>query len=187
MPNRCSLMTGQYPNMCVRTFGRNLDPNIPTFSETLRKEGYATKAIGKMHLNFWTRKLDKSARSPEYANAWWSEKYHAQMVKDFPKPFYGFEEVDTLIGHGDVCNGHYKDWLEERAPQYLSTIADLSKKVLDRMYYKSPIPEEFYPTSYCTDRAIDFLEKHAKGEHGDKPFLLKVSYPDPHHPCSPPG
>jgi len=49
------------------------------------------------------------------------------------------------------------------------------------------IPEEFYPTSYCTDRAIDFLEKHAKGDHGDKPFLLKVSYPDPHHPCSPPG
>ena len=187
MPNRCSIMTGQYPNMCVRTFGKNLDPDIPTYPETLRKEGYTTKAIGKMHLTFWTRKLDKSARSPEYANAWGSEKYHAQMVKNFPKPFYGFEEVDTLIGHGDVCTGHYTDWLEERAPQYLSTIRDLGKKVLDRMYYKSPIPEEFYPTSYCTDRAIDFLEKHAKGEHGDKPFLLKVSYPDPHHPCSPPG
>jgi len=70
MPNRCSLMTGQYPNMCVRTFGRNLDPDIPTFSETLRKEGYATKAIGKMHLNFWTRKLDKAARSAEITHKW---------------------------------------------------------------------------------------------------------------------
>ena len=31
MPNRCSIMTGQYPNMCVRTFGVNLPQNIPTF------------------------------------------------------------------------------------------------------------------------------------------------------------
>ena len=32
MPNRASIMTGQYPNMCARAFGVNLDSvNSPTF------------------------------------------------------------------------------------------------------------------------------------------------------------
>ena len=38
-----------------------------------------------------------------------------------------------------------------------------------------------------TDRSVDFLEKYAQGDYGKEPFLLKVSYPDPHHPCTPPG
>ncbi len=108
------------------------------------------------------------------------------MVKNFPKPYYGFDEVDLLVGHGDLCLGHYSDWLEERAPQYAKFATENINKFTDHTYRKSTIPEEYYPTSYCTDRAIDFLEKHAK-ENKDKPFLLKVSYPDPHHPCTPPG
>ena len=44
-----------------------------------------------------------------------------------------------------------------------------------------------YPTSYVTDRSIDFLEKYTLGDYGNEPFLLKISYPDPHHPCMPPG
>ena len=63
MPNRCAIMTGQYPNMCVRAFSVNLDSleNSPTFSETLRKEGYMTKAIGDLQLvilNLWSKFLD---------------------------------------------------------------------------------------------------------------------------------
>jgi len=61
MPNRASIMTGQYPNMCVRTSNVNLDSvSSPTFSETLRKEGYVTKAIGKMHFNSWLKLVDGS-------------------------------------------------------------------------------------------------------------------------------
>lgn len=60
MPNRCSIMTGQYPTTCIRIFGVNLPENAPTFSGTLRAQGYATKAVGKMHLNFWAGRTDKS-------------------------------------------------------------------------------------------------------------------------------
>jgi arylsulfatase A-like enzyme len=116
-----------------------------------------------------------------------NDKTHAQMVAAFPKPFYGFDEVDLVVGHGDCCNGHYEDWLAERAPEYLPVLKELRGKILDHTYRKSPIPEEFYPTSYVTDRSIDFLEKYAQGDYGKEPFLLKVSYPDPHHPCTPPG
>lgn len=111
---------------------------------------------------------------------------HDQMVKNFPLPYYGFDEMDLVVGHGDVCNGHYQDWVSERAPELLPVMNELRPKLLDDMYRKSPIPEEFYPTSYLTDRAVDFLERYARGNK-EKPFLLKVSYPDPHHPCTPPG
>ena len=59
-------MTVQYPNTCVRSFAVNLPEDVPTFSDTLRSEGFATKAIGKMHVNFWFRKVYEEARSAEY-------------------------------------------------------------------------------------------------------------------------
>ena len=186
MPNRCSIMTGQYPNTCIRTFGVNLPEDAPTFSGTLRDQGYVTKAIGKMHLNYWAGKNKTAPRSAEYIPGWFNPETHDQMVKEFPLPYYGFDEMDLVVGHGDVCNGHYQDWVAERAPEVLKVIKEQGPKILDHMYRKSPIPEEFYPTSYLTDRAVDFLDNYAKGDK-DNPFLLKVSYPDPHHPCTPPG
>ena len=187
MPNRCSIMTGQYPNMCVRTFGVNLPQEVPTFTEALRKVGYNTKAIGKMHLNYWFNRFGNPPKSAEYVPAWISDKYHATMAKDYPKPFYGFNEVDFVVGHGDVCFGHYTDWLEERAPQYIPVIKKLGSRMLQKPYRATKIPEEFYPTSYITERSIDFLENQAQGGNEDEPFVLFVSYPDPHHPCTPPG
>ena len=40
MPNRASIFTGLYPNMHgIRTAGMNLPVEVPTFTETLRKNG----------------------------------------------------------------------------------------------------------------------------------------------------
>jgi arylsulfatase A-like enzyme len=186
MPNRCSIMTGQYPNTCIRTFGVNLPEDLPTFPETMREQGYTTKAIGKMHLNFWAGKINSSDRSAEYLPGWMNPATHDDMVKNFQTPFYGFDEVDLVVGHGDSCNGHYVDWVKERAPELEPVLIELGPRIVTDMYRKSPIPEEFYPTSYLTDRSVNFLESYAEGDK-KKPFLLKVSYPDPHHPCTPPG
>jgi arylsulfatase A-like enzyme len=61
-PSRASLMTGCYPrrvnmhvdekNLCVLFPGakKGLNPNEITVAEILRKQGYATKCIGKWHL-----------------------------------------------------------------------------------------------------------------------------------------
>jgi len=187
MPNRASIMTGQYPNMCVRSSNVNLDSvSSPTFSETLRKEGYVTKAIGKMHFNSWLKLVDGS-KSLEQRSSWINKKERKKLLENFPKPWNGFDDVELLLLHGDLCVGHYSEWLEERAPQYAEMINQKMSTFLDHTYRESFLPEEYYPTTYCTERAIDFLEKYARGDHGDKPFLLKVSYPDPHHPCTPPG
>jgi len=187
MPNRSSIMTGQYPNTCVRSFGVNLPVDIPTFSGVLREQGYTTKAIGKMHLSYWFRKLQEDSHSPEFMPGWMNPKTHAQMVENFPSPYYGFDSTELVVGHGDMCNGHYEDWVGEQDPSVLQAIRSLGPNILTQLYRKSPVPEDLYPTSYLTTRSIDFLERHARGEHGQEPFLLKVSYPDPHHPCTPPG
>jgi arylsulfatase A-like enzyme len=187
MPNRASIMTGQYPNTCVRSFGVNLPEDVPTFSETMRSQGFATKAIGKMHINFWFRKVYDEARSAEYIPGWLNPATHKKMVENFPTPFYGFDEVDLVVGHGDSCNGHYQDWVAERSPETLDELRALGGRILGQLYRKSPVPEELYPTAYLTDRTVDFLDRYANGELGKEPFLLKVSYPDPHHPCTPPG
>jgi arylsulfatase A-like enzyme len=140
-----------------------------------------------MHLNYWANRFGKPERSEEYIPAWASDKYHSGMVKNFPKPFYGFNEVDVIVGHGDVCFGHYTDWLEEKAPQYIPVIKKLGSRLLQEPYRNTKIPEEFYPTSYITERAVDFLKMQAQKDNGEEPFVLFVSYPDPHHPCTPPG
>lgn len=184
MPNRASIFTGLYPNMHgVRTAGMNMPESTPTFTETLRKNGYHTVEIGKIHLNWSIRPFDKKAKSHESGRDWITKDNRPQL----PLPYYGFEEVDLIVGHGDICGGDYIEWLEEKAPEYIPIIRKKAKTFFGKMSYKTEIPEEFYPTNYITERSLAFLERYAKGEYGDKPFFLNVSYPDPHHPVSPPG
>jgi arylsulfatase A-like enzyme len=46
------------------------------------------------------------------------------------------------------------------------------------------MPEEFYPTSYIAERTIARIEECAED---NRPFLMQCSFPDPHHPFTPPG
>lgn len=187
-PNRASLLTGLYPNMHgLRSNGINLPENVPTIAHMLSNNGYQTHAIGKMHLQWWAQKLEESASSYEDVNRWFSEKWHQIMKKNLPSPYYGFNGVEMVLGHGDICAGHYFDWLEERAPQYLPIIREKGRKFFLKTHYETEIPEDLYSTTYVTERSIAFLEKCSKGEYGDKPFFLFCSYPDPHHPVTPPG
>ena len=190
MPNRASIFTGLYPNMHgARTAGMNLPMDIPTFTETLLSEGYHTIQIGKLHLQFMLQKLVKEAKSFELGAQWMrTDDDHAKMKKQLPIPYYGFQEVELVIGHGDVCCGHYFDWLKEKAPEIIEQIrTKAQQRFYTKTMYETDIPEEYYPTSYITESSINFLERYAKEDYGDKPFFLNVSYPDPHHPVCPPG
>ena len=190
MPNRASIFTGLYPNMHgARTAGMNLPMDVPTFTEALLNDGYHTIQIGKLHLQFMLQKLIKEARSFESAAHWMrTDDGHAKMKEELPIPYYGFQEVELVIGHGDVCCGHYFDWLKEKAPQIIDAIRrKAQQRLYTKLMYDSDIPEEYYPTSYITESSINFLERYAKGNYGEKPFFLNISYPDPHHPVCPPG
>ena len=49
-----------------------------------------------------------------------------------------------------------------------------------------PCRKSLYPTSYVAEETIDWLDAYA-GEDGERPFFLTASFPDPHHPFTPPG
>ena len=108
----------------------------------------------------------------------------AQEAKEkFPSPYYGFEGCEICLGHGDICGGHYLDWLEEKRPGATEWMRGrLTLDYFQHVYFKSDMPVEQYPTTYCQERTIDFLERHSKGEYGEKSFFLCCSIPDPHHP-----
>lgn len=186
MPNRSSIFTGKYPSIHgVRCNGINLNPDIPTFTQTLRKCGYHTSSIGKIHLNFLTPPFNKESKSVEQILAWAFRPKEKRPA--IPKPYYGFDEVNLALGHGDAVTGHYLDWLEERSPEFVDSLKNKLHKIFDKSYYDTPIPEELYQTTYIKEKTISFLKRFSEGDYGNKPFFLHCSFPDPHHPVCPPG
>ena len=68
--------------------------------------------------------------------------------------------------------GHdYADWLAS----FGHDLGEMRKKPRD-------IPPELHQTTWCADRAIDFME----ADHGGKPWLMSVNIFDPHEPFDPP-
>ena len=192
MPNRATMLTGYYPNAHgVRSNGISLSPDVPTITQTLVNRGYHTMHIGKAHYCTWTPRYNPKSKSPEDFQDWKIKNPKGDHLthNNFPVPYYGFEEVDLVLGHGNACMGHYLEWLEERDPE-------LAKKILEEfnitvpsseIFYDSWVPIELYNTTYIQNNTIAFLERFAKGKYGEKPFFLHCSFPDPHQPVSPPG
>ncbi|MFX1429605.1 MAG: sulfatase [Promethearchaeota archaeon] len=189
MPNRATLITGVYPNVHgVRSNGINLRKDLPTIIQTLRKRGWYTAAIGKVHHQYWLAPFKHKSRSAESLTDWVLNRDNSYPVRDnFPLPYYGYEEVEVISGNGSVCAGHYTGWLEEKAPQIAE---DMKVRVqnYDNLFslFCDPIPEELYNTTWVTERTLAFLERYSKGDYGDKPFYLHCSFPDPHYPLYPP-
>lgn len=50
--------------------------------------------------------------------------------------------------------------------------------------WRTVTPEELYSTTWVAERSKDWLSAQA-GQ--DAPFFLQMSFPDPHHPFTPPG
>ncbi len=189
MPNRATMITGVYPNVHgVRSNGINLPENIPTITQTLHKRGWHTGAIGKLHHQFWLGPFKHKYKSSESLVSWAVNKGGNDPVREnFPLPYYGYDEVEVVSGNGTICAGHYTEWLEERAPERAE---EVKKWVQNYDYlfslFCNELPEELYNTTYVRERTISFLERHAKGEYGNKPFYLHCSFPDPHYPLFPP-
>ncbi|TFG07672.1 MAG: DUF4976 domain-containing protein [Promethearchaeota archaeon] len=191
MPNRATLLTGLYPNVHgVRSNGINLAENVPTITQSLINRGWHTAAIGKLHLNFWGPPYKRKNKSAEFFGDWMAEEIGDNPVQEnFPMPYYGFQEVEMVAGHGNFLTGHYINWLEERAPHYIEPMKERFKKMDNffLLYCETDLTEECYSTKYVEEKTIEVLEKQAEGYYGGKPFFIHCSFPDPHHPVCPPG
>ncbi|MEM7439502.1 MAG: sulfatase-like hydrolase/transferase [Pseudomonadota bacterium] len=199
MPNRAAMMTGRMPSACgARTNGRPLPLNATTFVDVLAKAGYDTALIGKSHLQPFTTVPPYRAASgnPLIADAWapddadygkeQPDRYAGSERYAFDAPYYGFRHVDMVTSHGDRAGGHYAQWFRTQHPDWQDLHDEANE--LPHSYtcpqaYRTPIPEELYPTAYVGNQAADWISTRS----ADAPFFAFVSFGDPHHPFNPPG
>ncbi len=202
MPNRASLLTGRYPAAHgLRSNGNTLSWRANTFVDVLKAGGWRTAHLGKSHVQPMTNQPAEDRIDPAalglIQEAWkedggdytQEQPHHYQAAERYQvkTPFYGYEEVDFVTQHGDHAGAHYLQWLRHQTPD-ADRLRD-RRNQLPHDYtcpqaYRTPIPEELYSTSYVRNRAVDFLES-TRGSV--QPFFAFVSFPDPHHPFTPPG
>ena len=201
MPNRASLLTGRYPSLHgLRYNGCVLPQNANTFVDVLADAGYHTATIGKSHLQPFTA-MPPMGKSPEEIHttreAWkvnrithyeeGPEQYRTTDRYGIKTPYYGYLHVEMVTSHGDRCGGHYQQWFRETAPDWRALhdpANELPHNYSCPQAYRTPVPEDLYPTAFIRDRTIDYLNSRVGQE---KPFFAFVSFPDPHHPFNPPG
>jgi arylsulfatase A-like enzyme len=207
-PNRSSLMTGRMPSAHgVRANGIPLSLGATTFVDLLAAAGYRTALVGKSHLQNFTgagplftppvapellRKPPANlSHAVDHGHA--GTGYDEENPKEWEKgkkavsvPFYGFQHVDLVTGHGDECGGDYARWLRTQRPnadEMRDHARQLPHDYTCPQAIRTALPDFLYPTAYIRDRAVDYL----RGASQDQPFFMMVSFPDPHHPFTPPG
>ncbi len=203
-PNRASLMTGRMPSLHgVQMNGRELSHGELTFVELLRQAGWRTALVGKAHLQNITavppawpaqtqdgvpdaRRLHPGRYGQEVARAWAEDP-----AFEVELPYYGFEQVQLTIGHGDDQQGHWRRWLDRQTreaseligPAHAWPTPDWALTRLGQAW-RTRLPQELHPTQWIADQTCALLERHAQS--GER-FFLQCSFPDPHHPFTPPG
>ncbi|PIT74912.1 sulfatase [Limnohabitans sp. G3-2] len=203
-PNRASLMTGRLPSAHgLQLNGRELSHGEKTFVQSLREAGYRTALAGKSHLQnitsvppFWPQGVERLVQE---SKALFPGRYGQEVARRWDEddafeldlPYYGFEQVALTIGHADEQSGHWRRWLRRQLPDADRLIGpDNALPTPDwalthlRQAWRTQVPEALYPTSYIAEKSCEMLQGFAAG---DAPFFLQCSFPDPHHPFTPPG
>ena len=203
MPNRSSIMTGRMPSAHGVIFNdRSLSPDATTFVGQLRDNGYRTALIGKSHLQHGMSREavvdlpgDPALRTP-WAEGWDTiehrERYESGDTPD-PEDFYGFEHIELTLGHGALSGGHHYQWALDRGATHEQLVSggqydsDVPRRSpLWWQIHEASLPSGAYSTTFVTERTIDFIE-HAASADDDEPWMVWCSFPDPHHPLSPPS
>ena len=180
-PSRASLFSGLYArNHGLVHNGIALSEDVELITHVLARAGFQTHGIGKFH--FQPILAPAGLHMPE-SNAFWE----ATEAAGWKGPYYGFQNVEFVIGESAAVTvaGHYARWLEARAPDAVEFYrreralapppADLDE------VWKCAVPEHLHYNRWIADRACDFLAR-PRAEN----FFLYVSFPDPHHPFTPP-
>ncbi|WP_137726160.1 sulfatase family protein [Prescottella subtropica] len=200
MPNRASMLTSRVPSSHgTRYNGIALDPDANTFVRSLRSAGYRTMLVGKAHFQNIGHQPEFAARATASAperdaverawapdwDRWENLELHKQQRVEIPEDYYGFDHVELAIDHADYCGGHYEHWLREQGFDPDARGSDHASETSPEwgQIYRPAMPAEVYPTAWVGNRSADLIRSAAES---GQPFFLQCSFPDPHHPFTPP-
>lgn len=160
-PSRGAFLSGRYPITCrARQNGADIPSSEVLVTKLFHDAGYYCGLSGKLHL---------SACNPQ-----------SGCIEMEPRIDDGYDEFhwshDTAPVWG-LHNEYYK-WLEET----FGCTYSVTQRV-DSPYVQDGMPEEKHQTTWCAQKAINFIEEQKNSE---KPWLFSVNVYDPHHPFDPP-
>ena len=158
-PSRASFLTGRYPRTTrCRQNGQAIPETEVLVTKVLADAGYVCGLSGKLHL------------APCHPNAC---RDIERRIDD------GYEEFHWSHHPGpDWPMNEYILWLEEKGVAFEQREHPRSK------FVRTSVPAEHHQTTWCAEKAIDFMEKHADGA---APWLFSVNMFDPHHAFDPPA
>jgi len=201
MPNRSTLMTGRMPSAHGVIFNdRSLEWGTNTWVATLRAAGWKTGLFGKSHLQHGMSRnsvhpVDAQPVISDPHPAGWDNledfELYLEETPPWPDDFYGFGRTELAIDHGARVTGHHLRWaldkgaaLDEMVVPYSPEAPALERSDRWWQIYQPTYGPEFHSSSFVADRTIDFIDQQsAAGE----PWAAWASFPDPHHPFTPPG
>ncbi len=156
-PSRASFLTGRYPRTTrCRQNGQTIPADEKLVTRLLADVGYTCGLSGKLHL---------SACNPRVTRM-------EERIDDGYHEFHWMHHPDP-----DWPTNEYALWLRERGQTYRREPFEGSRWV------QTSMPEEHHPTTWCAQKAINFVEAH---EASDSPWLFSVNPFDPHHAFDPP-
>jgi arylsulfatase A-like enzyme len=108
-----------------------------------------------------------------------------------PGSNYGFSETHFCLEHGDEVGGDFARWLQEQtlaegeAPGLQHALPP-EKAIAAPQAWRTSLDRSHYPTSYIEETTCSWLLDHAAKKDRRAPFFIQCSFPDPHHPFTPP-
>ena len=159
-PSRASFLTGRYPRTTrCRQNNQSIPADEVLVTKLLAKAGYNCGLAGKLHL------------SPAYP---WASNTSEKRIDDGYSDFHWSHQSTP-----DSPGNQYHQWLQEKGIKFQTTNYTQSGRV------QTGMPIEFHQTTWCANKAIQFIEANAK--YGTQPWLFSVNFFDPHAPFDPPA
>ncbi|HUV08175.1 MAG TPA: sulfatase-like hydrolase/transferase [Spirochaetia bacterium] len=166
-PSRGSFLTGRYPRTTrLRQNGQKIPADELLVTKVLADSGYTCGLAGKLHLAPCDGRAEERI-DDGYREFHWSHG-------PFPK-WKENEYIQWLEGQG-------KEWKDVYpfSPEISARLGPEGLSPDGRVAWAG-VPAEYHQSTWCTDRALEFMSRH-----DGSPWLFSVNPFDPHHPFDPP-
>jgi len=158
-PSRASFLTGRYPRTTrCRQNGQDIPAEEVFVTRLLADHGYICGLSGKLHTSACHSSVCETMEP---------------RIDDGYSEFHWSHHAGGGWGKANV----YWAWLDEKGTSFEA------KPHPDSRWIRSGMPEELHQTTWCVEKAVEFIRSRAKEPD---PWLFSVNMFAPHHSFDPP-